>query len=143
MGISYSGSRKGSCVRTPLREPAIVLSSHKTMAWSSLPSCSGRPCEISKGSSVCHSSFLRTSDSRTGHGIVRLDPARPSRNWNPIVSRCVSKEVASTFFVRALREPSTFLTSFSLLDELLYRKNRTKTKEEVRKQKERDCVHSS
>ena len=51
MGTSYSSSRRGSCVRTP-RESTIVLSSHRSMAWSSLPSCSGLPSELPKGSSV-------------------------------------------------------------------------------------------
>ena len=49
MGTSFSSYRKGSCVRRPSTESTIVPSSHSTTkGWSSLPSCSGRPREISE-----------------------------------------------------------------------------------------------
>ena len=81
-------------LRTP-RESTTVLSSRRTMEWSSSPLTHLKNC------------------TESGHGMERLDTARPSQNWNPIVSRCI-REVVGTFFVRAsatLRAPSTFLTS--------------------------------
>ena len=54
MGTSFSSYHKGSCVRRPSTESTIVPSSHKTTKrWSSLPSCSGCPREISERY-LCH-----------------------------------------------------------------------------------------